>query len=62
MEEFYNLCIAQKYLTEGGIEYAKAILEKTMGMAGAAGLIEKITRTLQTKAFGFLNEADRSTC
>lgn len=58
MEEFYNLCVAQKYLTEGGIEYAKAILEKTLGAPGAAGIIDKITRSLQTKAFGFLSEAD----
>lgn len=58
MEEFYNLCVAQKYITEGGIEYAKAILEKTLGMSGAAGIIDKITRSLQSKAFGFLNEAD----
>ncbi len=58
MEEFYNLCVAQKYITEGGIEYAKAILEKTMGMSGAAGIIEKITRSLQSKAFSFLGEAD----
>lgn len=58
MEEFYNLCVAQKYITEGGIEYAKAILEKTMGSSGAAGIIKKITRSLQSKAFGFLNEVD----
>ncbi len=58
MDEFYNLCVAQKYITEGGIEYAKAILEKTMGSTGAASIIEKITRSLQSKAFGFLNEVD----
>jgi len=58
MEEFYNLCIAQKYITEGGLEYAKAILEKTMGAPGAAGIIDKITRSLQSKAFSFLSEAD----
>lgn len=58
MEEFYNLCIAQKYITEGGFEYARAILEKTMGPTGAAGILEKITRSLQTRAFSFLAEAD----
>ena len=58
MEEFYNLCLAQKYITEGGIEYAKAILEKAMGASGAAGVIERITRSLQTKAFSFLADAD----
>ncbi len=56
MDEFYNLCVAQKYITEGGIEYAKAILEKTMGASGAASIIEKINRSLQSKAFGFLSE------
>ncbi len=58
MEEFYNLCLAQKYITEGGIEYAKAILEKAMGSSSASAVIERITRTLQTKAFSFLDEAD----
>ena len=58
MEEFYNLCLAQKYITEGGIEYAKAILEKAMGSTSAAAVIDRITRTLQTKAFSFLDEAD----
>jgi len=58
MEEFYNLCMAQKYITEGGIEYAKAILEKAMGSNSAASVIERITRTLQTKAFSFLDKAD----
>ncbi len=58
MEEFYNLCLAQKYITEGGIEYAKAILEKAMGVTSAAEVVSKITRSLQTKAFGFLSEAD----
>ncbi len=58
MEEFYNLCMAQKYITEGGIEYAKAILEKAMGATSAATVIERITRTLQTKMFSFLDKAD----
>ncbi len=58
MEEFYNLCLAQKYITEGGIEYARAILEKAVGTANAATVIERITRSLQTKAFSFLDKAD----
>jgi flagellar motor switch protein FliG len=58
MDEFYNLCLAQKFITEGGIEYAKAILEKAMGSTGAAGVIDKVTKSLQTKAFDFLYKAD----
>ncbi|HPU58767.1 MAG TPA: flagellar motor switch protein FliG, partial [Candidatus Avimonas sp.] len=31
LNEFYELCIAQKYITEGGIDYARNILDKVMG-------------------------------
>lgn len=58
IEEFYNLCLAQKYITEGGIEYAKAVLEKALGSASAAGIIEKVTKSLQTRVFDFLYKAD----
>lgn len=58
MDEFYNLCLAQKFITEGGIDYARAVLEKAIGSAGAAGVIERVTKSLQTKAFEFLYQVD----
>ncbi len=58
MEEFYNLCLAQKYFTEGGIDYAKEILNKAFGIQNASTLIEKITKTMKTRAFDFLKKAD----
>lgn len=58
MEEFYNLCLAQKYITEGGMDYAKAVLEKAVGAANAATMMERVSKSLQTKAFSFLDEAD----
>lgn len=58
MSEFYNLCLAQKYVTEGGIEYAREILNKAFGSQNANTLIEKITKTMETRAFDFLNKAD----
>jgi len=58
LEEFYNLCLAQKYVTEGGIDYAKEILNKTYGVQNASMLIEKITKTLKTRSFDFLKKAD----
>ena len=58
MEEFYNLCLAQKYITEGGMDYAKAVLEKAVGPATAATMMERVSKSLQTKAFSFLDEAD----
>lgn len=58
IEEFYNLCLAQKYYTEGGIDYAKEILNKAFGIQNANHLIEKITKSLETRAFDFLKKTD----
>ena len=58
LEEFYNLCLAQKFITEGGIEYAKAILEKAMSSTNAANVIERVTKSLSNRAFDFLTKAD----
>jgi flagellar motor switch protein FliG len=58
LEEFYNLCLAQKYVTEGGIDYAKEILHKAFGVQNASVLIEKITKTLKTRAFDFLKKVE----
>lgn len=58
LNEFYELCLAQKYITEGGIEYARAILDKVLGPQSSSQLIEKITRSLKTGAFDFLRKTD----
>jgi len=58
LSEFYNLCLAQKFVTEGGIEYAKEILNKALGAQSANVLIDKITKSLQTRAFDFLRKVD----
>lgn len=58
MEEFYNLCLAQTYITEGGIEYARAILEKSLGVAAATNILNKIAKSLQVKAFDFIYKID----
>lgn len=56
--EFYELCLAQKFITEGGIDYAKSILDKAIGSQKALLLIDKITKSLKTRAFDFLRKAD----
>ncbi|MCX7614253.1 MAG: flagellar motor switch protein FliG [Clostridiales bacterium] len=58
LDEFYNLCLAQKFVTEGGIEYAREVLNKAMGPQGANNLIERVTKSLKTRAFDFLRKAD----
>lgn len=58
LNEFYELCLAQKFITEGGIEYAKGILDKAIGAQKSSILIDKISKSLKAKAFSFLRKAD----
>ncbi len=60
LEEFYQLCIAQQYITEGGIGYAKQILEKALGEARAFEVISKLTVSLQVRPFDFIRKTDAS--
>jgi len=60
LEEFYNLCLAQEYIAEGGIDYAKEVLEKALGPEKAKEVIEKLTVSLQVRPFDFIRKADAS--
>ena len=58
LNDFYEICLTQKVISEGGVEYAREILEKAFGQQQAAALFEKITKQLKTKAFAFVRRAD----
>lgn len=58
MEEFYQICVAQEYISEGGINYAKEVLEKALGSQKAMDIINKLTASLQVKPFDFARKAD----
>lgn len=58
MEEFYELCLAQNYISEGGIEYAREILERAMGSQKALEIINKLTSSLQVRPFDFIRKAE----
>lgn len=60
MEEFYQICLAQEYIAEGGIGYAKEILEKALGTQKALDVINKLTVSLQVRPFDFVRKADPS--
>lgn len=55
---FYQICLTQKVITEGGVDYARDVLEKTYGAQQAAALLDRVTKTLRTKAFEFIRKAD----
>ncbi len=60
VEEFYQICLAQNFISEGGIGYAKEVLEKAMGSNKALEIINKLTASLQVRPFDFVRKADAS--
>ena len=58
LDDFYQLCLTQKVITDGGLEYARNVLEKAYGVQTANSLLERVTKSLRTKAFEFLRKAD----
>lgn len=60
IEEFYQICLAQDYIAEGGISYAKEILEKALGTQKALDVLNKLTVSLQVRPFDFVRKADPS--
>ena len=60
VDEFYQICLAQQYIAEGGIGYAKELLEKALGSEAALQVIGKLTSSLQVKPFEFVRKAEAS--
>ena len=58
LTEFYQSCLTNKAVTEGGLEYAKTVLEKAFGQQTATALLEKVTKSLKNRDFAFLDKAD----
>ena len=60
INEFYEICLAQQYIAEGGIGYAKELLEGALGPEKAMEVIGRLTASLQVKPFEFVRKADAS--
>ena len=58
LTEFAQMCMTNKAVTEGGLEYARSVLEKAYGEQAADDLLNKVTRTLKNREFAFMNKAD----
>lgn len=58
LTEFKELIQAQEFIEEGGIDYAKNILERAMGSEAASVLIQKLTSALHVRPFEFAKQVD----
>ncbi len=58
LNEFYEVCLAQQYIAEGGIGYARDLLEKALGEEKAKDVIGRLTASLQVRPFEFIRKTD----
>lgn len=58
LTEFNQICMAQEYISQGGIAYAKEILDKALGEDKAKEVLTRLTATLQVRPFDFARKAD----
>ncbi len=58
IDEFYNLALARQYLKQGGIPYAKALLDKALPPDQAAHVLKMIEHEVYKKPFSFLAKTD----
>ncbi|WP_433749726.1 flagellar motor switch protein FliG [Falsibacillus pallidus] len=58
LEEFHSIAVAQDYISQGGIGYAKTVLEKALGQEQATAIINRLTSSLQVRPFDFARKAD----
>lgn len=57
IDEAVASVLATDYLAEGGLEYARATLERSLGPERAAEILERLTARLEQRPFEFLRHA-----
>lgn len=56
--EFQEMMLAQEFITQGGIEYAREVLEKALGAERAIEIINRLTSSLKVRPFDSIRQAD----
>jgi flagellar motor switch protein FliG len=60
INEFYQMCLAEKFMQEGGFDYARELLQSALGAEKADELLGKLSYSLQVRPFGFVRRIDAS--
>lgn len=58
LTEFHETCLAQKFISEGGLDYARCVLNKAVGENKAGEILNKLTESLQVRPFESVRKAD----
>jgi flagellar motor switch protein FliG len=58
LQEFQELMMANQFISTGGIDYARELLEKALGSQKAIDIINRLTSSLQVRPFDFIRRTD----
>lgn len=60
LQEFQEMMMAQDFITNGGIDYAREVLERALGTQKAIDIVNRLTSSLQVRPFDFIRRTDPS--
>lgn len=60
LEEFHEMALASEYIAQGGIDYARELLERALGQQKALEIMQRLTASLQVRPFDFIRKTDPS--
>lgn len=58
LKEAQEMLLAREYMSRGGVDYARDILERALGPERAQSLLSRITASLQVRPFDFMRHTD----
>jgi len=58
LREFYELALAQSWVSDGGLDYARALLMKSFDSPEATRILNEISSQVSKTPFGFLQKAE----
>ena len=58
LKEFHELIKAQDFIISGGIDYARDVLERSLGSQRAMDMVNRLTSSLQVRPFDFIRRTD----
>ncbi|HZK54571.1 MAG TPA: flagellar motor switch protein FliG [Desulfosporosinus sp.] len=58
VEEFHQMCVASDFISQGGIEYAREVLEKALGESRAFEIISRLSTSLKMRPFDLVRRTD----
>jgi flagellar motor switch protein FliG len=58
LKEAQEMIMAHEFMTQGGVDYARKLLEQALGVDKAQDILRRITASLQVRPFDFVRHTD----